>query len=109
MDPLAERILVLIRSAHLSSNDRRAIKAALRDVHVDHRNTTAKWFDAQEFLVDLCDWVASLPDDELPPREQDAARHFGCTTRTIKRWLGKVGMQMWEDFLRFYMLAKRDN
>jgi hypothetical protein len=106
MDPLAERILIEIQQAALSSADRHAIQAALRQVH-GHPSVTAKWDGPLDFLVDLCEWAAGLAPADLPPRELDAANRFGCTERTIGRWLQRADVPGWEGFLRFWALAIR--
>lgn len=68
---------------------------------------TGAWKSTSEFLVDLCEWTATLPPEHLPPREGDAARHFGRTVRTIGRWLERAGIDGWDGFLRFWTLAVR--
>ena len=107
MDPLAERILAEIQGASLSSADRKQIAAALREGRAGHRSVTAKWEGPLEFLVDLCEWAARLPPADLPPRQADAAQAFGCTVRTIGRWLERADLPGWEGFLRFWALAIR--
>jgi hypothetical protein len=107
MDPLAERILVEIQRTPLSSADRQKLAAALREARDGHRSVTAKWDTPLDFLVDLCEWVAELPPEHLPPREGDAAAHFGCTKRTIGRWLERARVEGWDGFLRFWALANR--
>jgi hypothetical protein len=107
MDPLAERILAEIQRAALSSADRKALQAALREVHRGHPSVTAKWNDPLEFLIDLCEWAAGLPPPDLPPRIADAAQRFGCNKRTIGRWLERANVPGWEGFLRYWALAMR--
>lgn len=107
MDPLAQRILAEIQAAELSALDRKALASALAARHNGHPNPNAKWHDSLEFLVDLCEWVATLPPEDLPPREGDAATYFGITGRTIGRWLGKADIPGWDGFLRFWTLALR--
>lgn len=107
MDPLAQRILMEIQRAPLSSADRKEIAAALREVRSGHRSATAKWEGPLDFLADLCEWAAGLPPGDLPPREADAAHTFGCTKRTIGRWLERADVPGWEGFLRFWALAIR--
>lgn len=107
MEPLAQRILVEIQRAPLSPDDRNEIAAALRTKTHGHRSVTAKWEGPLDFLVDLCEWAAALPPADLPPREADAAHTFGCTKRTIGRWLARADVPGWEGFLRFWALAIR--
>lgn len=107
MDPTARRLLDEIQAAQLSPDGRAQLARALRRP-AGHPSSTAKWDSPLEFLSDLCEWTASLPTEDLPPREQDAARTFGCTRRTIGRWLAKAGVPGWDGFLRFWALVTRD-
>lgn len=107
MDPLAQRILAEIQAADLSAPDRKALAGALDARRDGHPNPNAKWREPFEFLVDLCEWVATLPAEDLPPREAQAATYFGVTTRTIGRWLEKADIPGWDGFLRFWTLALR--
>ena len=106
MDPLARRILDEIQGTGLSQAARDELAAALRGNHrLGHPNPNAAWKSTSEFLVDLCEWAAALPADQLPPRESDASRHFGPTVRTMGRWIGKAGIDGWDGFLRFWTLG----
>lgn len=58
-------------------------------------------------VAELCEWAAALPAEQLPPREGDAARYFGRTTRTIGRWLERAGIEGWDGFLRHWSLEMR--
>jgi hypothetical protein len=107
VDPLAQRILAEIQDGHLSVEDRQALATALSQHQAGHPNPNAKWSSTLEFLVDLCEWAAALPAEDLPPREADAATYFACTGRTIRRWLEKAEIPDWDGFLRFWALALR--
>ena len=108
MDPLAQRILDEIQRNTLSQADRLELAAALGGVHRSgHPSPTATWSTTSEFLIELCEWAAGLPPAQLPPREGDAARHFGRNIRTIGRWLSRAGITGWDGFLRFWTLAVR--
>jgi hypothetical protein len=110
MDPLAQRILDEIQRNTLSPADRAELAAALQGVQRNgHPNPTATWSTTSEFLVELCEWAAALPPAQLPPRESDAARHFGRNIRTIGRWLTRAGIAGWDGFLRFWTLAERES
>jgi hypothetical protein len=106
MTELAERILREIQLGLLSPADQREIAAVLRQAR-SHRSVTAKWDEPIDFLADLCEWAAALAPKDLPPREVDAAHRFGCTKRTIARWLQRADVPGWEGFLRFWALAIR--
>lgn len=73
----------------------------------DHHSPTSSWSTTTTFLVELCDWAAALPPEQLPPREGDAARYFGRTTRTVGRWLHHAGIDGWDGFLRYWTLHMR--
>jgi hypothetical protein len=108
MDQLARRILDEIQQAQLSAADRAELAVALRGHNkTGHPSSTATWSSTTEFLLDLSQWAARLPPEDLPPRESDAARAFGRTTRTIGRWLAKAGIAGWDGFLRYWSLAIR--
>jgi hypothetical protein len=108
MDQLARRILDEIQRVQLSAADRAELAAVLRgEDKRGHASSTATWSSPTEFLLDLCQWAAGLSAEDLPPRESDAARAFGRTTRTIGRWLGKSGIDGWDGFLRYWSLAVR--
>lgn len=108
MHELARRILDEIQHAQLSPADRAELAAALRGRHNrGHLSSTATWSSPTEFLLDLSEWAAGLPPEDLPPRESDAARSFGRSTRTIGRWLDKAGIEGWDGFLRYWSLAVR--
>jgi hypothetical protein len=105
---LARRILDEIQRAQLSPADRAELASALRDQHRrGHPSPTATWSTISEFLFDLTQWAAELPPEDLPPRQADAARAFGRSTRTIGRWLDKAGIAGWDGFLRYWSLAVR--
>lgn len=108
MSTFAERLLSEIQHATLSSEDRKQLLAALRDGRVGHPSVIAKWPSSFACVIDLCEWVAALEPEDLPPREGDAARYFGCSARTIGRYLAKTVVENWEGFLRFYHLAIRN-
>jgi hypothetical protein len=74
-----------------------------------HSNSTRSWSTTSTFLVELCEWAAALPPEQLPPRQGDAARHFGRTTRTIGRWLGRAGIDGWDGFLRYWSIEMRQS
>lgn len=110
MDPLAQRILDEIQRSSLSQADRDELAGALRGNHRQgHPSPFATWASTSEFLIELCEWTAALPPEQLPPREGDAADHFGRTVRTIGRWLSRAGIAGWDGFLRFWTLAVRDS
>jgi hypothetical protein len=108
VDPLAQRILDEIQRGHLDDADRAALAAVLRKRKHGHPSPTATWADGHEFLVDLCEWVATLPAEDLPPRMETAARRFGRSSRTISRWLERAHVAGWDGFLRFWTLSQRD-
>jgi hypothetical protein len=108
MDPLAQRILDEIQRSPLSADDRDQLAAAIRSNQHGHPSPMATWVSTSEFLVELCEWAADLPPEHLPPRETDAAQHFGRNIRTIGRWLGRAGIPGWDGFLRFWTLAVRE-
>ena len=71
----------------------------------DHGYPSSRsWSTDEAFLVELCEWAVALPAEQLPPREGDAARHFGRTTRTVGRWLEHAGIDGWDGFLRYWAL-----
>jgi hypothetical protein len=108
VDPLARRILDEIQHAQLSAADRAELASALGSAHHrGHPSPTATWSSTTEFLLDLSEWAAGLPPEDLPPRQADAARGFGRTPRTIRRWLSKAGIADWDGFLRYWSLAVR--
>jgi hypothetical protein len=109
MDPLAQRILDEIQRSSLSPDDRDQLASAIRGNHrLGHPSPIATWSTTSEFLVELCEWTAGLPPEQLPPRENDAARYFGRNIRTIGRWLSRAGIPGWDGFLRFWTLAVRE-
>jgi len=70
--------------------------------------SSRSWSTESAFLVELCEWAAALPAEQLPPREGDAARHFARTSRTIGRWLERAGIEDgWDGFLRHWSLEMR--
>ncbi len=108
MHDLARRILDEIQRAQLSAADRAELAAALRNNRPrGHPSATSTWLSSSDFLLDLCGWVASLSPEDLPPRQADAARAFGRSTRTIQRWLENAGIDGWDGFLRYWTLAIR--
>jgi len=109
VDSLARGILDEIQHAQLSAADRAELAAALGGVlhHRGHPSPTATWPSTTEFLLDLSTWAAGLPPEDLPPRQADAARAFGRTPRTIRRWLSRAGIDDWDGFLRYWSLAVR--
>jgi hypothetical protein len=108
MHDLARRILDEIQRAQLSAADRAELAAALRsDRPRGHPSSTSTWLSDSDFLLDLCNWVAALPPEDLPPRQADAARAFGRSTRTIQRWLEGAEIDGWDGFLRYWSLAVR--
>jgi len=110
MDPLAQRILDEIQRSSLSPAGRADLAAALLGTQrKGHPNPTATWPSTSDFLIELCEWAAGLPADQLPPRESDAATYFGRHIRTIGRWLNAAGIAGWDGFLRFWTLAVRES
>ena len=108
MNSLAQRLLAEIQAANFSSEDQALLAAALRPRRTGHPSPIAKWSSVADFVQELSQWAASLPAEDLPPREADAALYFGCSRRTIDRWLvDKAGIAGWEGFLRFWTLALR--
>jgi hypothetical protein len=112
MDPLAQRILDEIQHSDLSADAREQLAAAIRgNQRLGHPNPFATWASTSQFLIELCEWAAALPAEQLPPRETDAARYFGRSVRTINRWLGPehAGIDGWDGFLRYWVLAVQHN
>jgi hypothetical protein len=79
----------------------------LSDDAQNHAGPSRSWSTTSAFLVELCEWAAALPVEQLPPREGDAARHFARTTRTIGRWLSRAGIDGWDGFLRYWSFEMR--
>ena len=68
----------------------------------------ARWPGGVGFLEDLCTWAMSLPEEQLPPRETEAAQYFTVTRRTLLRYLSDSGVGTWEDFERHVASVWRD-
>ena len=108
MDPLAHRILAAIKQhGTFTPAERAALDAALAGSSSTQTRAWQAWPDAQTFLGDLSEWAANLPPEDIPPRLKKAAFDFGWSERTILRWLNRAGLERWEDFERFYALARR--